>query len=61
LGWSSSSDGPEDANLKSNDPRMIFAAAADESFNYVAIDVIDTTIVSAQHETVYWNEDSVHF
>jgi len=40
---------------------MIFAAAADESFNYVAIDVIDTTIVSAQHETVYWNEDSVHF
>jgi hypothetical protein len=50
---------PPDADMKSDDPRITFAAAADDASLYVAVDVIDANIISGQHGTDYWNEDSV--
>ncbi len=38
-----------------------FAAAADDEFLYLLGDVTDSRIVTGQHGTDYWNEDSVEF
>ncbi len=38
-----------------------FAAAADDEYLYLMGDVSDTNIISGQHGTDYWNEDSVEF
>jgi beta-glucosidase len=52
---------PPGADLGSGQPAVTFAAAADESFLYFMGDVIDQNIVSGEHGTDYWNEDSVEF
>ncbi len=38
-----------------------FAAAADDEYLYLLGDVTDSRIVTGQHGTDYWNEDSVEF
>jgi len=43
------------------DTTMTFAAAADDDYLYVMADVMDDNIISGQHDTNYWNEDSVEF
>ncbi len=40
---------------------VTFAAAADENFLYLVGAIADDNIVSGQHGTDYWNEDSVEF
>ncbi|MCA9951308.1 MAG: glycoside hydrolase family 3 C-terminal domain-containing protein [Anaerolineales bacterium] len=40
---------------------LTFAAAADDEYLYMMADVIDPHIISGQHGTNYWNEDSVEF
>ncbi|MBN1121905.1 MAG: glycoside hydrolase family 3 C-terminal domain-containing protein [Anaerolineae bacterium] len=40
---------------------ITFAAAADDTYLYFMADVIDDNIVSGEHGTDYWNEDSVEF
>ncbi len=40
---------------------MTFAAAADDTYLYFMADVVDDNIVSGEHGTDYWNEDSVEF
>lgn len=52
---------PADADLSSGVPAMTFAAAAKDGTLYLMADVIDSNIVSGEHETNYWNEDSVEF
>lgn len=38
---------------------VTFAAAADSEFLYFAADVTDDSIIAGQHNTDFWNEDSV--
>lgn len=45
----------------SGNPAVTFAAAADESFLYLVAAVADDNIISGEHGTDYWNEDSVEF
>lgn len=52
---------PANADLKTSDPAVTFAAAADATHLYVMFDVIDDNIISGQHADSYWNEDSVEF
>ena len=40
---------------------LTFAAAADDEYLYFMGDVADAKIITNQHETDYWNEDSVEF
>ncbi|MCA9945851.1 MAG: glycoside hydrolase family 3 C-terminal domain-containing protein [Anaerolineales bacterium] len=40
---------------------ITFAAAADGDTLYLMADVADTNVVSGEHGTDYWNEDSVEF
>lgn len=42
-------------------PTVTFAAAADESFLYLVAAVADDNIISGEHGTDYWNEDSIEF
>lgn len=43
------------------DPGVSFAAAADADYLYLSGDITDSTIISGQHGSEYWNEDSVEF
>lgn len=52
---------PEGADLSSTDPAVSFGAAADHEFLYLYANVIDDNIISGEHGTDYWNEDSVEF
>jgi beta-glucosidase len=52
---------PDGADLTSGDPAVTFAAAADDTYLYLRGDVIDSHIISGEHGTDYWNEDSVEF
>lgn len=45
----------------SGNPTVTFAAAADDSFLYLVAAVADDNIISGEHGTDYWNEDSVEF
>lgn len=45
----------------SGNPTVTFAAAADESYLYLVAAVADDNIISGEHGTDYWNEDSVEF
>jgi beta-glucanase (GH16 family) len=42
-------------------PALSFYAAADAEFLYVHANIIDENIISGEHGTDYWNEDSVEF
>lgn len=42
-------------------PAISFAAAADGEYLYLMADIIDNNIISGEHGTDYWNEDSVEF
>ncbi|MCO5199113.1 MAG: glycoside hydrolase family 3 C-terminal domain-containing protein [Anaerolineae bacterium] len=50
-----------DASVVAWDTTMTFAAAADDQYLYMMADVIDPIIITDQHGTEYWNEDSVEF
>jgi hypothetical protein len=52
---------PAGADLTSGQPAVTFAAAADAEYLYLRGDIIDNNIISGQHESEYWNEDSVEF
>ena len=52
---------PENAEGEGVDTAVTFAAAADDDFFYFMADVTDTNVISGQHGTNYWNEDSVEF
>lgn len=52
---------PQGYDAESGLPSVTFAAAADDEFLYFWADVIDDNIISGQHGTDYWNEDSVEF
>ena len=52
---------PESANEVQGSTSVTFAAAADEEFLYFMADVTDPSIISGEHGTDYWNEDSVEF
>jgi beta-glucosidase len=52
---------PPDHDPASASPAVTFAAAADGEFLYLWADVIDNNIISGEHGTDYWNEDSVEF
>lgn len=45
----------------SETPTVSFAAAADGDNLYFSADVTDDSIITGQHGTDYWNEDSVEF
>lgn len=40
-------------------PAFSFASAADDEFLYVYADILDGNIISGEHGTNYWNEDSL--
>lgn len=40
-------------------PAFSFASAADDKYLYVYADIIDGNIISGEHGTNYWNEDSL--
>lgn len=40
---------------------VVFAAAADDEYLYLLGDVTDANIISGEHDTNYWNEDSIEF
>jgi len=40
-------------------PAFSFASAADDQYLYVYADIIDDNIISGEHGTNYWNEDSL--
>lgn len=42
-------------------PGLTFAAAADGEFLYLMGDVMDDNVITGQHDTAYWNEDSIEF
>jgi beta-glucanase (GH16 family) len=42
-------------------PAMTFAAAADATNLYLYANIADTNIISGEHGTDFWNEDSVEF
>jgi hypothetical protein len=42
-------------------PAISFGAAADNENLYLYADIIDSNIISGEHGTDYWNEDSVEF
>ena len=44
-----------------NQPSLTFAAAADDHYLYMAGNVAKQNIISGQHGSEYWNEDSVEF
>ncbi|MCO5186162.1 MAG: glycoside hydrolase family 3 C-terminal domain-containing protein [Anaerolineae bacterium] len=50
-----------DTSVVAWDTTMTFAAAADDQYLYMMADVIDPIIITDQHGTEYWNEDSVEF
>lgn len=52
---------PRDTLVDEGETSMVFAAAADEDYLYLLGDVSDTTIISGEHDTDYWNEDSIEF
>ena len=52
---------PEEALEYPNLPSITFAAAADETHLYFMGDVTDDNIISGEHDSSYWNEDSVEF
>lgn len=52
---------PAGADPTSGKPAVTFAAAADSQYLYCMGDVIDSNIIAGQHDTNYWNEDSVEF
>lgn len=52
---------PEGLDPAAGGPGVTFAAAADEAFLYLMANVYDDNIISGQHGTDYWNEDSVEF
>jgi beta-glucosidase len=52
---------PEEAKEYPDLSAVTFAAAADEAHLYFMGDVTDNNIISGEHGTDYWNEDSVEF
>ncbi|WP_420641110.1 glycoside hydrolase family 3 N-terminal domain-containing protein [Candidatus Leptofilum sp.] len=52
---------PESAAEVQGATSITFAAAADEELLYFMADVTDPNIISGEHGTNYWNEDSVEF
>ncbi len=52
---------PREDELDTATHIMTFAAAADDTNLYFMADVVDDNIVSGDHGTDYWNEDSVEF
>lgn len=42
-------------------PSVTFAITADDEYLYFWGDVVDNNIISGQHGTDYWNEDSIEF
>lgn len=52
---------PERTDLNADEPAVTFAVAADDEYLYFFADVIDNNIISGEHGTNYWNEDSVEF
>jgi beta-glucosidase len=52
---------PEEAKDYPDLSAVTFAAAADETHLYFMGDVTDDNIISGEHGTDYWNEDSVEF
>ncbi|HEX3053680.1 MAG TPA: glycoside hydrolase family 3 N-terminal domain-containing protein [Aggregatilineaceae bacterium] len=47
--------------LSRDEAGVTFAGAADGEYLYFMADVLDNNIIAGQHETDYWNEDSVEF
>ena len=43
------------------DPAISFTAAADDTYLYLMGHVTDSTIISGEHGSNYWNEDSIEF
>ncbi len=52
---------PEEADDYPDLSSITFAAAADDTHLYFMGDVTDDNIISGEHGTEYWNEDSVEF
>ncbi|GAB4278314.1 MAG: hypothetical protein Kow0080_29860 [Candidatus Promineifilaceae bacterium] len=52
---------PESALQVTGATAVTFAAAADSEYLYLLADVTDAKIVTGEHGTDYWNEDSVEF
>jgi beta-glucosidase len=52
---------PEEAKEYPDLSSVTFAAAADETHLYFMGDVTDDNVISGEHGTEYWNEDSVEF
>lgn len=50
-----------DTSVVAWDTTLSFAAAADSDYLYLMADVVDPVIITGQHGTNYWNEDSVEF
>ncbi len=52
---------PPTADVVIGATSITFAATADDEFLYLMGDVSDANIITGQHGTDYWNEDSVEF
>lgn len=52
---------PEVLSVVQGATTMTFAAAAGEEYLYLMADVVDAKIITGEHDTNYWNEDSVEF
>ncbi len=52
---------PGDASPDAGKPGVTFAVAADDEFLYLMGMVYDDNIISGEHGTNYWNEDSLEF
>ena len=54
-------EGPYTSNNPAENGSLSFSAAADAENFYIVVTMVDATIITGQHETNYWNEDSIEF
>lgn len=53
--------GPETSSNLLEDGQFQFQVAADQTTFYITMSAVDKTIIAGQHETAFWNEDSMEF
>jgi endoglucanase len=53
--------GPYTSDNPAENGSLNFAVAADAEYFYIMVTMPDATIITGQHETNFWNEDSIEF
>lgn len=53
--------GPSVSTVAGENGPLSFAVAADDTYFYLTMSIVDQTIVTGKHEENFWNEDSLEF